>query len=193
MRIKIINLGLVFLILGALALSQEEKKTKFLGERNPVHVNFKEEIFHVEGCVMLMKNRRTMTLKRAHAQGYKPCEKCILSKESGIISSFIDEKYLGKKFRSKSSIEEFWERNPNLPPNIKEAILNKDILIGMTFDQVRASRGSPHKINKTTTANMIREQWIMHPPEGPRYNDYKSKEYGYIYFVNGKVTSWQSR
>lgn len=191
MRIKILYLGLVFLILGALALSQEEKKTKFLGENDYVKVNFKEELFHVEGCALLMKNRRTMTLKRAHEQGYKPCEKCILSKESGIISSFIDMKYLGKKFRSKSLREEYLKKNPNLPPNIKKAILNKDILIGMTFDQVRASRGRPHKINKTTTATRIRTQWIMHPPEGPG-NDYRSKEYGYIYFINGKVTSWQS-
>jgi len=192
MRVKIFILGLVLLFLGSIALSQEEKKTKFLGEDDLVFVNLKEEIFHVEGCPLLMKNKRTMTLKRAHEQGYKPCEKCILSEESGIISTFINEKYLGKAIRMKSFRERYFEEHPNLPQKIKDAIQNGDILIGMTRDQVRASRGYPHKINKTTSAAGVHEQWIMHPPGGPRYDDYKGKEYGYIYFDDGIVTSWQS-
>ncbi len=52
-----------------------------------------------------------MTLKRAHEQGYKPCEKCILSEESGIISSFIDEKYLGKVIHTKSYKERYFEEH----------------------------------------------------------------------------------
>ncbi len=39
MRIKILTLGGIFLILGMFALSQEEKKTKFLGEDDFVYMN----------------------------------------------------------------------------------------------------------------------------------------------------------
>ena len=65
----------------------------------------------MEDCPLLMKSKRTMTLKRAHEQGYKPCEKCILSEESGIISSFIDEKYLGKVIHTKSYKERYFEEH----------------------------------------------------------------------------------
>lgn len=191
MRLKLLMLGLIC-FLSLLTLSQEEKKAIFLDKNDSVYMNLKEGIFHVADCPLLMKARRTMTLKRAYEQGYKPCEKCILSEDSGIISSFIDEKFKGKIIHIKSFREKYLEKNPDLSSKIIKAILNSDVLIGMTRDQVRASRGDPHKINKTTTVIGIHEQWVMHSAD-PRYDDLKGKEYGYIYFDNGKVTSWQSK
>ena len=191
MRVKILIFGLISLLCLSV-LSQETKKTKILSESDVVHVNLGEEIFHIEGCPLLKKeSRRNMSLRYAYEKGYKPCEKCILSEDAGIKSTFIEEKFLGKIIHVKSFKEEYLENNPDLSPEIKKAILNGNVLIGMTRDQVRASRGTPHKINKRTSAYGITEQWVMHSAN-PRYDDLKGKEYGYIYFENGRVTSWQS-
>ena len=111
---------------------------------------------------------------------------------SGFISAQLSEstprEYIEK--RRKNYVKDY----PRLSPKIKKAILNGDIIMGMTKEQVRATRGRPYKINKTTTASRIHEQWIMHPSwYKPRsFEADKDKEYGYIYFDNGKVTSWQS-
>jgi hypothetical protein len=57
-------------------------------------------------------------------------------------------------------------------------IANKEIAIGMTKEMVRASIGSPDKINSTRTATSTHEQWV-----------YKNK---YIYFDDGVLTTIQS-
>ncbi len=67
------------------------------------------------------------------------------------------------------------------------------ILIGMSFSDVIASRGRPHKRNKTTGIWGVHEQWIMHATSDSGKWDWKADEYDLIYFENGKVTSWQSR
>lgn len=81
---------------------------------------------------------------------------------------------------------------------IKSAILNGEISIGMTIEQVLASRGRPLNINKSTGEWGIHEQWVY---VGIRTNErmqMSRKEwrldhkYAYIYFENGRVTSWQS-
>ena len=56
------------------------------------------------------------------------------------------------------------------------------IAIGMTAEQVRASWGPPHDINRTVTANSVREQWVY---------GYGASTRKYVYFENGVVTSWQ--
>ena len=80
---------------------------------------------------------------------------------------------------------------------VKDAILNGDVLIGMTAKQVVASRGRPYKINRSTGSYGVHEQWVMvtfTPGVIGGYGlDKKAKKYAYIYFENGKVTSWQSR
>jgi|ERR1035437_8794231 hypothetical protein len=59
-----------------------------------------------------------------------------------------------------------------------EAIDHKSIMVGMTTEQVRRSWGSPGKINSSGGAYGSHEQWIY--------------ESNYVYFDDGKLTSWQS-
>lgn len=61
---------------------------------------------------------------------------------------------------------------------VLKAIKEGNVLIGMTKDQVRASIGLPSDINRSGGTWGLHEQWV----------------YGsslYIYFENGRVSSWQ--
>jgi hypothetical protein len=58
-------------------------------------------------------------------------------------------------------------------------IRNHQVAIGMTWLQVRLSRGSPLEINTTKTKAHVREQWVYGIGE-------------YVYFTDGKVTAIQS-
>jgi len=93
--------------------------------------------------------------------------------------------------------QDYIKTHPGGSSQIRNAILNGDILIGMTKEQVLASRGQPYKINKTTGEWGVHEQWVMvmhtYGITGVYGIDNKAKQYAYIYFENGKVTSWQSR
>ncbi len=86
-----------------------------------------------------------------------------------------------------------------LTPAIRNAISGGEVLIGMTTEQVLASRGRPLDINKSTGKWGIHEQWVYVRVEAnPRMQMSRREalldhKYGYIYFENGKVTSWQSR
>ena len=56
------------------------------------------------------------------------------------------------------------------------------VYIGMTEDQLwRSMWGKPTSINRTVTANNIREQWVYRG----------GKQEGYIYLTNGVVTAIQ--
>jgi len=93
--------------------------------------------------------------------------------------------------------QEYVKLNSWISPEIKEVILNGDIIIGMTPQQVIASRGKPKKINRTTGEWGVHEQWVYASVYGPKLSLSKkeritTRKYGYIYFEDGKVTSWQS-
>ena len=60
-------------------------------------------------------------------------------------------------------------------------IANKKIHIGMAADQVKAAWGRPYKINESTGAWGIKQQWVMHD----------SINSSYLYFDNGILTSMQ--
>ncbi|NQT79220.1 MAG: hypothetical protein HQ555_02355 [Candidatus Aminicenantes bacterium] len=87
--------------------------------------------------------------------------------------------------------QDYIKMHPNTNQRIKEAILKGDILLGMTEEQVVASRGTPYKVNRTTGKYGVHEQWIMFFDK-PSIFDPKSYTYAYIYFENGRVTSWQN-
>jgi len=64
------------------------------------------------------------------------------------------------------------------PEHIQEAVLQRKIILGMTKQQVELSWGKPERINRSVGTWGVNEQWVY---EGQRY----------IYFQNGKLTSWQ--
>jgi len=53
--------------------------------------------------------------------------------------------------------------HPELTDEVKAAILSGDVVIGMTMEEVIASRGCPWDVNRTTTAYRTNEQWVMGP------------------------------
>ncbi|MHB8983782.1 MAG: hypothetical protein ACYC4E_00310, partial [Carboxydocellales bacterium] len=62
------------------------------------------------------------------------------------------------------------------------AIHNQQVLIGMNPTQVMLSWGKPDDINRTVGSWGVHEQWVY------RYGDFEAN---YLYFRNGKLTSWQ--
>ena len=93
---------------------------------------------------------------------------------------------------------EFINAHQDTSPAIKQAILDGEVVLGMTKEQVLASRGRPLHISKTTDVRGTDEQWIY---VGVRANErmqlskkeYKlDRKYAYIYFENGLVSTWQS-
>jgi hypothetical protein len=56
-----------------------------------------------------------------------------------------------------------------------------NISIGMTTAQVKAAWGNPYRVNTTTTANGVSEQWVM-----------RESGSSYVYFEDGRVTTIQN-
>ena len=72
---------------------------------------------------------------------------------------------------------------PGLASETRAAILNGQIIVGMSPDEVMASWGRPARINDSYIAGKSREQWIY--PRGPGRTQY-------VYFESGHVTGWQN-
>lgn len=66
----------------------------------------------------------------------------------------------------------------HLSKKARSAISNQQVFLGMSTDEAIASWGRPSDINRTAGAWGVHEQWV--------YGDNT-----YIYFKNGKLTSWQ--
>lgn len=66
-----------------------------------------------------------------------------------------------------------------LGTKIGNRIVNREIWLGMSGDLARLSQGIPDDINKSVGSWGVHEQWV-----------YNSKDL-YLYFENGKLTSWQ--
>ncbi|MEF9934368.1 MAG: hypothetical protein RSA01_03990 [Clostridium sp.] len=82
-----------------------------------------------------------------------------------------------KEKDAKSKVEAEKKKKEDAAKKKKEGVT-----IGMTPEQVRASMwGNPDKINRTTTAYGVREQWV-----------YRSKWSGYLYFENGRLVTIQN-
>lgn len=65
-------------------------------------------------------------------------------------------------------------------PKVMAKLLRRETWIGMDWQQAIIALGYPEKINKTTTAHRVDEQWI--------YGKYTTS---YYYFTNGKLTAIQ--
>ena len=86
--------------------------------------------------------------------------------------------------------------HPELSTEIRKTILKGAILIGMTFEQVAASRGFPLDVSDFNDGT---SQWVYVGIMSNARNQQSDKEikldhkYAYIYFKDGEVTSWRSR
>ena len=70
--------------------------------------------------------------------------------------------------------------HPELTREIKAAIMNRELVIGMTDFDVVASMGPPLDINRNNFGSIQRTEFIYSP----------ISHYNYVYFENGRVISW---
>ena len=70
--------------------------------------------------------------------------------------------------------KDYVDAHPELTSEIRTAILQGNLILSMTQDQVRASWGEPHKVNRTVGIDTIWEEWI-----------YSTSRTKYVYFQNG--------
>jgi len=113
-----------------------------------------------------------------------------ITSEDAVFASYdigwIHHSILSKEFVQKLTIPNrrrilYVNNNPGITEQYKQAILNGAIRIGMTKEMVEASLGSPRDINRTVTANKVREQWV--------YGSVRNRRY--IYFTNGVLDAFQ--
>ena len=78
--------------------------------------------------------------------------------------------------------QEIVRRYPEWPEDIKRVVLEGNIQIGMTEEQVLASWGLPSRANRSVGSWGVHKQWIYELPH------YKC---AYLYIENGILTSWQ--
>ncbi len=73
----------------------------------------------------------------------------------------------------------------------RNRILQGKVAIGMTTEQVIASWGRPHDINRTVGSWGVHEQWVYGYTKyyGSGVSGFVSTSY--LYFENGLLTSWQ--
>jgi len=65
--------------------------------------------------------------------------------------------------------------------DLRVATQKREVMIGMTPEQVRRSWGKPSSVNKSYVAGKSREQWV--------YDKGRSRNQ-YIYFDDGLVSAW---
>ncbi len=187
MRTKILSLGLIFIFLSGFISAQ-------LSESDVVYVVPGEKVFHLKGCEKLGEYYTGMATKHVvEVRGFGPCSECILSKGITLYRVPIDSTILEDMQEARRAYVATKVEMGKMLQRVKDAILRGDVLIGMTSSDVIASRGRPHDVNKTTGIFGVHEQWVMYALSESGKWDSKGKEYGYIYFENGLVTSWQSR
>lgn len=113
-----------------------------------------------------------------------------INSEEAVLNSYdtgwIHESILSEepvKMLSKSERRRigFVNNNPQISDQQKQDILEGTIRIGMTKEVAEACWGRPLDINRTVTANMVREQWVYGSVGNRRY----------LYFRNGILDSFQ--
>lgn len=93
--------------------------------------------------------------------------------------------------------QEIVSRNPEWPEDVKNAVLQGTLVIGMTKEQVMASWGTPHTVKTTTTKAGVNEQWVYSQEEQSCYGgmvhcaNYRVPVM-FAYMENGKLASWQN-
>ncbi|RKY88361.1 hypothetical protein DRQ09_02965 [candidate division KSB1 bacterium] len=89
-----------------------------------------------------------------------------------------------KDCRRKYLIEYLRKKRETLSKKYNKEIVNKimgqKIWVGMTVNMARESWGRPDKINTSVSSHGVHEEWF--------YKNNKT----YLYFDDGKLTSWES-
>lgn len=210
---KTIIATLIILISSNTLFSQQNEIDKLNSIKNELIIKrniIKDSIKEIEIRLNYLKNKNkkynltsqdyTKTLTRTKAKikdepsfsgdviGYIPNNKVIkvydyynnywlVEKDS--IKGYTNELYITvnidmKKIKKKHDKIEIKEKYGKA---IADKIYNQKIWKGMTTEMAKLSIGRPMKINKSTGSWGVNEQWV-----------YKNK---YLYFENGKLTSWQ--
>ena len=79
--------------------------------------------------------------------------------------------------------QDYVNAHQELDASIKARILEGNVTLGMTQEQVIASWGKPHDINRSAGEWGVHEQWV--------YGRNAKGNITYLYFENGRLTSWQ--
>ncbi len=84
------------------------------------------------------------------------------------------------------SRQKYVANHPGLDQEVRQAILEGVIMMGMTKDQVVASIGRPNDENISTYEGGETTQFCY----GEIGSNFNFNRYRYVYFTNGKVTGW---
>lgn len=95
-----------------------------------------------------------------------------------ITDALLSDEFIERLSKQQKRRMQFVLDNPKIKKKYKEAINNGEIMLGMTDAMVIASWDYPEDINRTVDSWGVHEQWVY-----PGYT--------YLYFENGKLTSWQ--
>ena len=113
----------------------------------------------------------------------------------GCIADIIQQRRQSLNQQRRQSLNQqrrqsFVDVNPHLKENVKQAILEGKIFLGMTKKQAVASWGNPNSINRSGGSFGIHEQWVY---ERNKYigGTVISVPSFYLYIENGVLKSWQ--
>ena len=97
--------------------------------------------------------------------------------EGWITGDLLSDEFVKSLSEQQKRRKQFILDNPRIKKKYKAAIQSGSFMLGMTDDMVVASIGYPNDINRTVGSWGVHEQWVYYSM--------------YLYFENGKLTSWQ--
>ena len=83
------------------------------------------------------------------------------------------------------------DNHPDLPVQIRRTILNGQLALGMTREEVNASYGFPNSINKGDYIFDADEQWTYRIYKTTQL-DRNDRSRTCLYFKEGRLISWQN-
>lgn len=114
---------------------------------------------------------------------------CFASAQSKKEKAKIEEKMTQLRERkaeyekNKKAAAEAYLRDRKVSPEVAQGLRDGYLVLGMTEEEFMLACDSRGKVNVTEGASGRREQWVYGSPGNSIY----------IYFENGKVTSWQDQ
>jgi len=139
-------------------------------------LNSKEEknLSHLENVKIISVEPVSYNLSNEYMQNEIISD--VILKVKNFKNETVSLPYDDEYYFTENPIEQSWSTE------IKYAVQNQEIVIGMTERQARLSWGQPDDINRTVTSETRNEQWVY--GDGP--------EKSYLYFENGELTTYQN-